>query len=49
MNIEATRYNMREQGVENGGEGDDTTQPTQLNHRQCEPLDGRMGSIHGSQ
>ena len=54
MYEEATRYNLREQevatkGVENGGESDDTTHPTQLNPRECEPLDGRMGSIHDSQ
>ena len=54
MNKEATSYKLREQravtiGVENGGENGTTAHRTQLNPRQHEPLDGRMGSIHGSQ
>ena len=35
--------------VENEGESGDTTHTTLLNPKQREPLDGRMGSIHGSQ
>ena len=35
-------------GVENGGESGDTTHLTSLNPRQRGPLDGKMGSIHGS-
>ena len=53
---EPTRYKLREQEggalvtirVENGGESGNTTHPTQLNLRQREPFDGKMGSIHGS-
>ena len=33
----------------NGGESGDTTHPTHLNPRRCEPLDGRLGFIHNPQ
>ena len=39
---------METSGVENGGESGNTTHPTQLILGQCEPLDGRMGFIHGA-
>ena len=35
-------------GQENGGESGNTSHPTQLNPKKCEPLDGKMGSIYGS-
>jgi hypothetical protein len=56
MDKEPTRYKLREQEgdalaiiwVENGGEGGNTMHPTQPNPRQHEPLDGKVGFIHGS-
>ena len=34
--------------VMNGGKSGGSTHPTHLNLSQGDPLDGRMGSIHGS-
>ena len=47
VQVESNRVAIR--GVETRGESVNTTIPTQLNPRQHEPLDGRIGSIHNSQ